>query len=159
MISAVGFARAVALLLGVSFAVDAAWADDQAPSPPVAYVDGATPGARTEILSLKRNEGGMVTLRFAFVKTSAEPIPFTAFPGCCGQNATTLVDYTNRKKYLIITDSSGECLCTAISNALNDIDTGRRIIFAKFPAPPESVNKIAVIFAGSEPVDDVPITR
>jgi hypothetical protein len=126
---------------------------------PIAIVEGTQPGARTEILSLKRSEGGMLTLRYAIVNASTDPIPLNHFPGCCGSAATTLVDYANRKKYLIITDSNGECLCTAIQNSFSDLDPPRRILFAKFPAPPESVSHISVLFTGLEPVDDVPIGR
>ena len=147
---------AVVLLLGATPNGMAA-ADEAAR--PIAVVDGTTPGARTEILSLKRSVGGMLTLRYALVNASGDAIPFNHFPGCCGSAATTLVDYVNRKKYLVITDSNGECLCTAIQNNLSNIDAPRRILFAKFPAPPDSVSHIAVLFTGAEPVDDVPIDR
>jgi hypothetical protein len=147
----------VAVLLVGATPHGAAAADNE--TAPIAVVQGTTPGARTEILSLKRSEGGMLTLRYAIVNASGEAIPFNHFPGCCGSSATSLVDYVNRKKYLVITDSSGECLCTAIQNSFNDIDAPRRILFAKFPAPPESVSHIAVLFTGAEPVEDVPIGR
>jgi hypothetical protein len=126
---------------------------------PIAVVEGRAPGARTEILSLKRSEGGMLTLRYALVNASGDSIPLNYFAGCCGSAATTLIDYVNRKKYLIITDSTGECLCTAIANSFSDIDAPRRVLYAKFPAPPESVSHIAVLFTGAEPVDEVPISR
>lgn len=130
---------------------------------PVAVLEGSKPGVRIEVLGLKRSEGGMLTLRLAFVNDSAGQIKNGDFPGEGaneGFGDIVLVDYVNKKKYLIVTDSTGTCLCT--TNSLSPpwpFDPGRKVLWAKFPAPPETVQRISILIGKEEPLDDVPITR
>jgi hypothetical protein len=67
-----------------------------------------------------------------------------------------LIDAANKKKYLVVKDSSGKCECTQIKgNVSNDSPVN---LWAKFPAPPESVQKVTVVVGGFEPIESVPIT-
>jgi hypothetical protein len=141
--------------------LQAAWA--QAPEKPIATLQGKKPGARVELLSLKRDMDGMVTLRLAYVNDGPGPVRGEDIPGV--NNLTHggnffLVDYANKKKYLIVTDSSSNCLCTTNSIAPAwPFEHGRKVVWAKFPAPPDSVTRIAVLIGSEEPIDNVPITQ
>ncbi|QKW08872.1 hypothetical protein HUT18_23330 [Streptomyces sp. NA04227] len=52
----------------------------------------------------------------------------------------SLVDSTGKKKYLVLRDTQGRCLCTVFQGG---IDQGETIDwFAQFPAPPEGTAKV-----------------
>jgi hypothetical protein len=62
-----------------------------------------------------------------------------------------------KKKYFVVRDTENHCLC---SRGVNDIDVKSRAnLWAKFPAPPDDVQKIGVVIAHFSPLDDVPISR
>jgi hypothetical protein len=139
---------------------DAQDADAQA-SKPLASVQGDATGVHVDILSLKRTEGGMITLRLAFVNDSGAPVKTQSFPGSDNPltKSIVLIDYASKRKYGIITFSDGSCLCNTNLGYNNDFDPGSKMAWAKFTAPPASVKKIAVLFPGGEPVEGVPITE
>jgi hypothetical protein len=127
---------------------------------PLATIPGDTPGIHIDILSLKRSEGNMLTLHVAFVNDTGSPMKDSAFPGMNGSGwRVSLLDYQARMKYEVIGFSDGSCLCTTnlIYNA--DFEPGRKVLWAKFRAPPESVHKIALLAGTGEPVEGLPITR
>jgi len=69
----------------------------------------------------------------------------------------TLVDEANKKKYFVVRDSDGKCVC---SRGLKDIGAGETInVWARFPAPPDDVQKISIVIPHFSPLDDVPISR
>jgi hypothetical protein len=155
----VGLFALAAAWVGVSLQASLAQTGDSAKV--IASVQGDTPGVHVDILSLKRTEGGMVTLRLAFVNESGAPIKTQSFPGSDNPltKSITLIDYGNKRKYSIITFSDGSCLCNTNLGYNNDFDPGSKSAWAKFPAPPASVKKIAVLFPNGEPIDAVPITQ
>lgn len=52
----------------------------------------------------------------------------------------SLIDKAGKKKYLVLRDTSGRCLCTKFSGG---IDSGKSADwFAQFPAPPEDTQKV-----------------
>jgi hypothetical protein len=66
-----------------------------------------------------------------------------------------LLDGVSKKKYFVVADSDGNCLC---SEHVDDIRPKTQVsLWAKFPAPPENIQKITVEFPHFIPVDDVPI--
>ena len=68
-----------------------------------------------------------------------------------------MIDAVGKKKYFVVRDTEGACLC---SRDLSDIKPRNRAnLFAKFPAPPEDVQKITVVIPHFIPMDDVPISR
>jgi hypothetical protein len=68
-----------------------------------------------------------------------------------------LLDAANKKKYLVVTDASKKCVCSELKE---EVAKGARLnLWAKFPAPPESVQKITVVIPGFEPIESVPIAR
>ena len=38
-------------------------------------------------------------------------------------------------------------------------EPGKRVLWAKFTAPPDSVTRVSLLFPEAEPVDDVPISK
>ncbi|UQA93355.1 hypothetical protein [Streptomyces halobius] len=55
-------------------------------------------------------------------------------------SGATLVDKAGKKRYLVLRDTNGECLCTTALNAL--MPGSSRPIFAQFPAPPAKVTEV-----------------
>ncbi|MFG2223816.1 hypothetical protein ACIBK8_00350 [Streptomyces sp. NPDC050161] len=55
-------------------------------------------------------------------------------------SGATLVDKEGKKRYLVLRDTDGECLCTT---GLSGLQPGAsRPIFAQFPAPPAKVTEV-----------------
>ncbi|SRR5579884_545250 len=130
----------------------------QGPEKPIRVVEGAEKGVRMEILNLKRSEGGMLTLRIAYVNDSGGQVKNSVLPGAGNVADFALLDYANRRKYKVVYDTGGSCLCTSL-NPYGATDPGRFVFWAKFAAPPESVNHVSLLMPGAEPVDDVPLSR
>jgi len=131
----------------------------------VATADGETPGIKAEIQELKRNSGGTVTLKLTLVNSSSKGLGFGYNFGDPDHHikdhasvaGISLIDAVNKKKYLVARDSEDTCLC---SRGLNDVAAGERLnVWAKFPAPPDDVQKINVSIPHFSPADDVPISR
>ena len=103
----VRIAAVVGLILGLPFnAVQADNAADQ----PIATIASDTPGIHIDILSLKRSEGAMLTLRAAFVNEFGAPVKDSVFPGMNGSGwQVSLIDYQAKKKYGVIGFDDGSC--------------------------------------------------
>jgi hypothetical protein len=131
----------------------------------VASADGERPGTRVDVMELKRASGGTITLKMAFVNDSDKAIGFGynfADPdhqirdhGSIG--AVQLVDPVGKKKYFVARDSEGKCVC---STQIPDVAPHSRVsLWAKFPAPPDDVQKISIVIPHFQPLDDVTISR
>ena len=131
----------------------------------IASADGEKPGTRVDVAELKRGSGGTVTLRMAFVNDSENAIGFGynfADPdhqitdhGSIG--AVQLVDPVGKKKYFVARDADGKCVC---STKIPDVAPHSRLsLWAKFPAPPDDVQKISIVIPHFQPLDDVAISR
>ena len=122
--------------------------------------DGEKPGQRIEIRDLKRDEGGTVTLRFQLINESDDEINSCSFresgDSCGTVGGVHLIDAGSKKKYLVVRDAQKKCICSQGVDAIRK--GGRSNAWAKFPAPPETVQKITVVVPGFEPVEGVPIT-
>src|ERR1700761_3759580 len=68
---------------------------------PVKVVEGAEPGVKMEVLSLNRDEGGLLTLRVAFVNESGGQVNNGVLPGKGNVEQFALLDYANHRKYLV----------------------------------------------------------
>ena len=55
-------------------------------------------------------------------------------------SGATLVDKAGKKRYLVLRDTNGECLCTTALNAV--MPGASRPLFAQFPAPPAKVTEV-----------------
>lgn len=155
-LAAVGY---VAALLGLAFA-------GALLVPPVQAQQGGLsaesqkPGARIDIKDLKRDEGGTVTLRFQLNNESGEVFGECALrdpgAGCAEVNGVHLIDAANKKKYLVVRDANKACVCSTFPYP--GLAKGQRAnLWAKFPAPPDGVQKVTVIVPGFEPIEGVPI--
>ena len=136
----------------------------QIPSgPAIATADGDKPGIRVEVVELKRATGDTVNLKFAMINDSDQDMDYGYD---FGEGSTTdygtiagthLIDAAGKKKYFVVRDTEGACLC---SRGLKSIKARTRAnLYAKFPAPPEDVQKITVVIPHFTPMDDVPISR
>jgi hypothetical protein len=131
----------------------------------IASADGEKPGTRVDVMELKRGSGGTVTLKMAFVNDSDKAIGFGynfADPdhqirdhGSIG--AVQLVDPVGKKKYFVARDSEGKCVC---STGIPDVAPHSHLsLWAKFPAPPDDVQKISIVIPHFQPLDDVTISH
>ena len=131
----------------------------------IATADGEKAGTRVEVTELKRASDNTVTLKFAMVNDGSDRHAISYDYGDGQQGATdyatiggvTLVDGANKKKYFVVRDSENNCIC---SRGLKDIPASSRAnLWAKFPAPPDDVQKISIVIPHFGPIDDVPIGR
>ena len=135
------------------------------PVPPemiLATADAQTTSrVRVDIQELKRNNG-TTTLKFVMINESDN-----TFGGACAfrQNdgescgnisGVYLFDVAEKKKYSVVRDANGKCICGEIDKLPSK---SRVTLWAKFPAVPENVRKIGVVIPHFVPMDDVPIGR
>jgi hypothetical protein len=129
----------------------------------LATTDGESPGVRVEVTELKRVSGGTVNLKFVLINDGEKSMDFGYAFGDAGSpdyntiGGVHLIDATGKKKYFVIRDSEKKCVC---SRDLKGVTPKSRMnLWAKFPAPPENVEKITVVIPHFMPMDDVPISR
>ena len=148
---------------GVSNAPGAAPAGPAAVA--LATADGEKAGTRVEITELKRSSDNTLTLKFALVNDGTESVssnynygdPQNSIKDFNSIGGVTLVDGANKKKYFVVRDTETNCLC---SRDIKDIaPKSRANLWAKFPAPPDDVQKISIVIPHFGPIDDVPISR
>ena len=124
--------------------------------------EGTDPGISVVIQDLKRDESNSVTLRFQLVNESGKPF----HAGCKWREASNracdeiggvhLIDNANKKKYLVVRDAAGKCVCAVV----REVKAGARAnLWAKFAAPPANVEKITVVVPDFQPIDSVPIAQ
>ena len=119
-----------------------------APVKPLAGADGQTPGSRIEIQELKRLSGGTIMLRFALINDADQTlnVGYDFGAGSTSDISSVagvhLIEAVGKKKYLVVRDTENKCDC---SRGVRDIAAKSRTnVWARFPAPPDSVEKITV---------------
>ena len=124
--------------------------------------DGEQTGTRVVIDDLKRG-GGTLTLKFTLSNNSNDYVNTGGRFKTDGYNdnggrsfsGITLIDGVSKKKYFEVADSDHNCVC---SEHVDDIKPKTQTsLWAKFPAPPDNIQKITVVIPHFIPVDDVPI--
>lgn len=118
--------------------------------------EGERAGTKAVVRGLKRDDGGTVTLRFQIINEKEKPEGVYQILGGYLDGRVHLIDAANKKKYLVVKDSSGKCECTQVRGEVSKDSPVN--LWAKFPAPPESVQKLTVVVDGFEPIESVPIT-
>lgn len=119
--------------------------------------EGERAGTKVVVRDLKRDDGGTITLRFRVVTTNEQPSQLYQLVGGYLDSKVHLIDAANKKKYLVVKDSSNKCECTELRGSVaKDAPVN---LWAKFPAPPATVQKITVVVSGFEPIESVPITE
>jgi hypothetical protein len=120
---------------------------------------GEFPGLTLTIQELKRSSNA-VTLKFVLQSKGGMAFGYDFGEGTqeFGNVAGIhLIDAVNKKKYFVVRDADGSCVC---SQHIANIAAGSQsVLWAKFPAPPEDVQKITVEIPHFPPIEDVPITR
>lgn len=131
----------------------------------IATADGEKSGTRVEITELKRLSDNTLNLKFAVINDTDDNFGFGYDYGDSDQGAkdynsiggVTLIDGTNKKKYFVVRDTESNCVC---SRGLKPISAkSRGNVWAKFPAPPDDVQKISIVIPHFGPIDDAPISR
>jgi hypothetical protein len=124
--------------------------------------DGDLPGLKTAINELKRTSNS-VTLKFTVINTSDNSFGMQgvfdgdSFGRFRHLGGVHLIDAASKKKYFVVTDADGTFLSS--NNIPNIAPKSQITVWAKFPAPPDDVQKITVEIPHFVPVEDVPITR
>jgi hypothetical protein len=120
---------------------------------------GEIPGLTLTIQELKRSSNAL-TLKFVLQSKGGFAIQYgwgesdKEFGNISGIH---LIDAANKKKYFVVRDADGSCVC---SHDIASIAAGSQsVLWAKFPAPPDDVQKITVEIPHFPPFEDVPITR
>jgi hypothetical protein len=130
---------------------------------PIATSDGEAPGLSLKVTQLKASNGTLM-LRFTIANDSDHAFyvgtvtdETVKTPDHDSVSGVYLVDAANKKKYLVMYDTSNQCLC---SRGLHEIDSKQSAnLWARFSAPPDDVQKIGVVIPHFLPLDDVPISR
>lgn len=120
------------------------------------------PGLRADVIELKRTSGETLTLRFTLVNESKQIINVADIAdlldlgGGYPVGGVHLIDPVGRKKYFVVRDSENRCVCSEFAA----LQAGQRANhWAKFPAPPDDVQRISIVLPTFSPMDDVPIGR
>ncbi|MFD6275452.1 hypothetical protein ACFWFI_07745 [Streptomyces sp. NPDC060209] len=104
-------------------------------------------GVEVTVSSAKRESGGFVTVK-GRVKNGSEQIWAAAgWQGLeqelvnngASMAGATLVDQVGKKRYLILRDTDGRCLCTKFEGLEPDAEAP---FFAQFPAPPQATTEV-----------------
>ncbi|MBW2491599.1 MAG: hypothetical protein JRE65_10680 [Deltaproteobacteria bacterium] len=109
------------------------------------------PGIIAELIQCKRKKG-VLTVKVRLKNISVKSVK-TWWPDV--HKTSYLLDETNQKKYFPLKDAKGECICNAVSDNIKP--NMSRTSWFKFPAPPQEVEEISIVFPLSAPFEDVPI--
>ena len=93
-----------------------------------------------------------MTLKLAFVNTGGR----TQF-NVGNLDQVNLIDAVGKKKYFVVRDSQDACVC---SRDISSLDANARAnVWAKFPAPPDDVQKITVVVPQFQPLEGIAIIQ
>ncbi len=119
---------------------------------PIATADGETTGTRIEITELGRSSGDTVTLKFRLINDSGDNVSPYGLMEIADVSNVYLIDAVGKKKYFVIEDADGNCVCS--SGLSTQLDPGKSMnLWARFPAPPAEVQEISVVFPHFIPTD------
>ncbi|MEU5420780.1 hypothetical protein ACFY1P_03225 [Streptomyces sp. NPDC001407] len=104
-------------------------------------------GVVIAVNSAVRDSGGFVTVSGTLTNGGSKPFNAihwlsqeTDMKSRSSISGASLVDGASKKRYLVLRDTDGECLC---STGLTNIKPQEsRPVFAQFPAPPENVTDV-----------------
>ncbi|MEV4741197.1 hypothetical protein [Streptomyces sp. NPDC049555] len=121
-----------------------------APTPAPTAVLGELKGPEGVVVTLTsavRDKGGFLTVGGTVTNRGTKPYTPVAWrsketeiKSQSSVSGASLVDPAGRKRYLVLRDTDGECLCTT---GLVGIRPGEsRAVYAQFPAPPAAVTEV-----------------
>jgi hypothetical protein len=116
------------------------------------------------VTSADRDEGGFVTVEGTVTNGSGKSWVAADWRGdereLAGNGGSiagaSLVDQGGKKKYLVLRDTEGRCLCTRFTGGVQPGETTEW--FAQFPAPPEGTTEVS-FQVGSMPPAAVEISE
>ncbi|MDI3390427.1 hypothetical protein QIS99_30170 [Streptomyces sp. B-S-A8] len=115
--------------------------------------------ARLVINSAVRDQGGFLTVSGTVTNISGKfwnPSQWRGDEKELNANGASmagaaLVDKAGKKRYLILRDTGGRCLCTQFTGGIKPNEA--KPFFAQFPAPPQSTTDITFQIADMPPAD------
>ena len=131
----------------------------------IASADGETSGVKVVVQELKRTSGGTVSMKFTITNGSDKEVGGGYSYGDKDHEiidhgsvgGVQLVDEAGKKKYFVVRDTDGKCVCSQGVHGLKPGDTVN--VWARFPAPPDNVPKVTIIVPHFQPMDDVPLSK
>jgi hypothetical protein len=153
------FSFLLALALGVFTAGAAGAQSSPAAGPsPVATADGESPGTQLQVTKFKRT-GDSVMLQFVLINNSDSSYDPNNLQSSNYRSVdgVYLVDMAGKKKYEVVRDTDKNCVCSQNLGAIPSKSSAN--VWAKFPAPPDSVQKLGVVVPHYTPMDDVPLSQ
>ncbi len=130
---------------------------------PIASTDGEAPGTSLHVNELKVSNG-TVMLKFTIINNGSTSFDPDSLADKTVQHADYhsisgiyLIDPVNKKKYLVVYDTDTHCICSRDSHDIAPQSSAN--LWAKFPAPPDDVQKIGLVVPHFLPMDDVKLSR
>lgn len=113
-------------------------------------------GIVIRVHSAARDDGGFVTVSATLKNEGKKTLLAnkwrsneTSMKSKSSISGATMVDPVGKKRYMILRDTDGECLCTTgLTNIKPDES---RPIYAQFPSPPKDVKKVDFQLPGMAP--------
>jgi hypothetical protein len=121
-------------------------------------------GVEVTLLELKRTSGDTITARWRYRNTDNDNKRLTEGTGWTDSWKLAwdsyLIDGTNKKKYMVLKDAEGKPIAASHGSGSIKLAAGKTLnTWAKYPAPPENVQKITLFLPGVAPFEDVPIAK
>jgi hypothetical protein len=121
-------------------------------------------GVEVTLLELKRTSGDTLTARWRYRNIDKDCKQLTKATGWTDPWRLAwdsyLIDGTNKKKYMILKDTEGKPIAAAHGSGAIKLAGGQTLnTWAKYPAPPENVQKVSAYLPGVAPFEDVPISK
>ncbi|GAA1902661.1 hypothetical protein GCM10009837_27500 [Streptomyces durmitorensis] len=131
--------------------------ESQAPPADETLAESKGDGVTLVINSAKRDEGGFLTVSGKVTNTSGGLWTGGQWRGDEKElqknggsiAGASLVDEQGKKRYLVLRDTTGRCLCTKFEGGIDSGNTADW--FAQFPSPPEGTNKLTFQVGGMAP--------
>ncbi len=122
--------------------------------------DVEQPGTRVVVTDLKR-AGNTVTLKFVIYNDSGTDLTIygnytdAEYAGYLSFSGVHLLDGPGKKKYYAVKDSDRNCVCSDNIKAITAKTS--MTLWVKYPAPPDSTQKVTVQIPHFLPIEDIPI--
>ncbi|MBO8187579.1 hypothetical protein [Streptomyces spirodelae] len=122
---------------------------DETEGEPLAQVKGGKDGALTlTITSAVRDDGGFATLKGTVTNSGPSVVTLPDWQSDetelkkngLSMAGATMVDKKEKKRYLVLRDTTGRCLCTRFRSGFPEGKSTQW--YAQFPAPPPSTDKV-----------------
>ncbi|MCG0290952.1 hypothetical protein [Streptomyces sp. PSAA01] len=104
-------------------------------------------GVVVTLHSAERDDGGFVTVNATVTNHGSRLFNAidwrskeTEVKSLSSVSGASLVDEKGKKRYLVLRDTDGQCLCTTGLSGIKPNES--RPLFAQFPAPPKSVTEV-----------------